>query len=143
MVAMAVAIDEVRDRFVEALGDLGFQPFGGVGVDRIGDNHTFIRDHNSRLVGVVGELPDIAGDDFQAALGVLGGGGHDGKQRQEGYDATLHVDGSSLWVCTAIPDCPSSEVVSVSVPTIPPDARLTCPATILSRSATTHTKPSG
>ena len=36
VVGVVVAVDEEPDRLREALGDLGLQPAGGVGVDRIG-----------------------------------------------------------------------------------------------------------
>ena len=57
------------------LGQRTGQPFGGFGVDRIGHDNTFFCDQERGLVGIVRELPDIASDVFQTALGVLGGGG--------------------------------------------------------------------
>jgi hypothetical protein len=83
MVAMAVAVDQVRDRLAEPFGDLGLQPFSGFGVDRVGHDHTFVGDHNSGLVGIVGELPNIPGDVLEAALSLLGGSSLDSKQLNE------------------------------------------------------------
>jgi hypothetical protein len=62
MVAVVVAVDEVADRPVPALGDLGLQPLRRLGVDRVRDDHAVRRHREDREVEVVAEAVDLAGD---------------------------------------------------------------------------------
>src|SRR5204862_4179482 len=62
VVGVVVAVDHVPNGLVEALLDLVLQPAGRVGVDRIGRDHSGGRHREHRVVGVVPEPVDLAGD---------------------------------------------------------------------------------
>jgi hypothetical protein len=86
VVAVAVAVDHVGNRLAEARRDFGFEPGGGLGVDRVGDDDAFGGDDHGREMELVLEAPDIAGDVGQFALDVLGLGALNGGQGDAGGD---------------------------------------------------------
>ena len=53
VVAVIVAEDQVLDRPVESLGDLGFEPGGRLFVDGIGDDHAIRRHQEDGIVKFV------------------------------------------------------------------------------------------
>ena len=90
----------VRDRLAEPAGDLGFQPFGGLGVDRVSDDDAIGRHHDDREVEIVLESPDVTRDVGQFTLGVLGQGGQgDGSgQGRGGEGLDEHLEFSPVFV---------------------------------------------
>ena len=70
VVAVIVAEDQVLDRPVESLGDLGFKPGGRLFVDGIGDDHAIRRHQEDGIVKIVLEAVEIARDAGDGAFGL-------------------------------------------------------------------------
>ena len=82
VIEMAVRVDQVRDRLVEAVRDLVLEPPRRISVDRVSHDNAILRDDHHAEVELVLEPIDVALDLGKPALGVLRVGG--GRQRNDG-----------------------------------------------------------
>lgn len=70
--AGALAIDQMGDRFVGDLAQIGFEPSRRVGMDRVHDDDASACHGDQREVEIVLEAIHIAGDFGDGAFDVLG-----------------------------------------------------------------------